>query len=107
ADPRRPVPLREFFSSHTRVARDMLGAEDLSRVLTTLGIESATFTTAVEDRKTQADSLFLLRHVLMNPWLLESVEGKNPLDRYLEYLERLILAELELGAWRDTQPGAG
>lgn len=107
ADPLRPVPLREFFSSHTRVARDMLGAEDFSRVLNALGIDPATFVTAVEDRRTQADSLFLLRHTLMNPWLLESVEGKNPLDRYLEYLEKLILGELELGAWRASGSGIG
>ena len=107
ADPMRPVPLREFFSSHTRVARDMLGAEDLSRVLTTLGIDPATFVAAVEDRQMQADGLFLLRHTLMNPWLLERAEGKNPLDRYLDYLEKLIIEELDLGAWRDTRSGAG
>ncbi len=98
-DPGQPVQLRDFFSSHTRVARNMLGSEDLSRVLTALGIAADTFTVAVEDQQTQADSLFLLRHTLMNPWLLKSMGGKNPLDRYLEYLEELILAELELGAW--------
>lgn len=97
---------REYFSSHTRVARDMLGEEDLSRVLTELGIDAATFVTTVEDPTLQADTLFLLRNTLMNPWLLERAEGRNPLDRYLDYLEQLILDELELGKWRDTKPAA-
>lgn len=101
SDPLRPVSLREFFVSHTRVTRDMLGAEDLSRVLTALGIDPATFVTAVDDPGTQADSLFLLRHTLMNPWLLERVDGKNPLDRYLEYLESLILDALPQLVWQE------
>ena len=104
-DPGRPVQLREFFSSHTRVTRDMLGAEDLSRVMGALGIAAETFVVAVDDQNTQADSLFLLRHTLMNPWLLQCVDGKNCIDRYLEYLEGLIVAELELGVWCDSGSG--
>jgi glutamate/tyrosine decarboxylase-like PLP-dependent enzyme len=103
--PGRTATTREFFSSHTRVERNMLGAEDLSRVLNELGIDSETFVTSVGDPGAQADNLFLLRNTLMNPWLLENDGDRNPLDRYLEYLEQLIIAELESGQWR-TLTGA-
>ncbi len=98
-DRTQPVQLREFFSSRTSVGRDMLGAEDLSRVFAALGIDPGTFVTLVEDQEIQADSLFLLRHTLMNPWLLKDVVGRNHLDRYCDYLEKLILAELDSGSW--------
>ncbi|HET7650421.1 MAG TPA: pyridoxal-dependent decarboxylase [Gammaproteobacteria bacterium] len=101
--PGRAATSREFFSSHTRVERNMLGAEDLSRVLTELGIDPDTFMASVENPEIQADNLFLLRNTLMNPWLLENDGDRNPLDRYLEYLESLINAELDSGQWRRSK----
>ncbi len=93
-DPTRPVQLRDFFSSHTRVSAELLGPENWSRTLDALGIDPA------EVGQGECTDLFLLRHTLMNPWLLDSREGKNPIDRYLKYLEELIRSELDRGSWR-------
>lgn len=98
-DPSRPVQLRDFFSSHTRVSAELLGPENWIRTLDALGIDPA-----AKAGEGERPSLFLLRHTLMNPWLLDSREGANPLDRYLEYLEMLIRAELEQGSWRRPDP---
>lgn len=100
-DPTRPVQLRDFFSSHTRVSAELLGPENWSRTLDALGIDPA-----ADTGEGDCPTLFLLRHTLMNPWLLDSREGANPLDRYLEYLEGLIRAELERESWRRPRPRA-
>lgn len=92
-DPTQPVQTREFFSSRTAVSRRMLGPEELHKLLTTLGIDQDTFVEVVQDPQSQASELFLLRHTLMNPWLLEQNEGRNYIDRYCDYLERVIRAE--------------
>ncbi|HVC37596.1 MAG TPA: pyridoxal-dependent decarboxylase, partial [Gammaproteobacteria bacterium] len=105
-----PVQMRDFFSSHTAVERRMIAPRELARVLNALGIDPASFVDSVDEPQTQSDSLFLLRHTLMNPWLLEPVDGRNYLDRYCDYLEELVLLELDAGAWRlagrDTPPSA-
>jgi len=45
----------------------------------------------VTDPDAQADGLFVFRHTLMNPWLMETDEnGQNYIDRYLVYLVDLI-----------------
>jgi tyrosine decarboxylase len=94
-----PVQMQDFFSSHTAVERRMIAPRELERVLKALGIDAASFVDSVEDPETQSDSLFLLRHTLMNPWLLEQVNGRNYLDRYCGYLEELVLLELGAGTW--------
>lgn len=40
------------------------------------------------------DHIFLLRHTLMNPWLLAGPEDGSYIDLYWEYLERVIDEEL-------------
>lgn len=97
-----PVQMQDFFSSHTSVERRMLAPRELERVLKALGIDAASFVDNVDEPEHQSDSLFLLRHTLMNPWLLEEVEGRNYLDRYCDYLEELVFLELDAGAWRVT-----
>lgn len=93
-DPTQPVQLRDFFGSHTAVSRDMIGAEDLGRVLAELGIDAGTFVERVMDPTLESDKLFLLRHTLMNPWLLESTDGQNFIDRYCDYLEAIVRGEM-------------
>ncbi len=95
-----PVQMQDFFSSHTAVERRMIAPRELERVLKALGIDAASFVDSVDDPQLQSDSLFLLRHTLMNPWLLQQVEGRNYLDRYCDYLEELVLRELDTGVWR-------
>ena len=50
-----------------------------------------------------ADHLFILRHTLMNPWLLASPggDGRSYIDLYWEYLDRVVREVLEdEAAWR-------
>ena len=61
------------------------------RILEGLNIDPATFRDPVEDPAKESDHIFLLRHTLMNPWLLfADDDGNNVLDRYLSFLENLI-----------------
>lgn len=84
------IRTREFFGSRTLVDRSALN-ETVARKLTgDLGLDPATFTENVEDPETQADSIFLFRHTLMNPWLTGRDRGLNYLDRYCHHLEALI-----------------
>ncbi|HVC28874.1 MAG TPA: pyridoxal-dependent decarboxylase [Gammaproteobacteria bacterium] len=94
-----PVQMQDFFSSHTAVERRMIAPRELTRVLKALGIDAASFVDTVDKPELQSDNLFLLRHTLMNPWLLERVEGRNYLDRYCDYLEELVLLELDAETW--------
>lgn len=93
-DPKRPVQVRDFFSSRTAVRRDMIGPDALTRVLSELDIDPDTFVELVQDPTRQSSSLFLLRHTLMNPWLMERLDGENYIDKYCEYLEQIIRLEV-------------
>lgn len=85
---------REFFGSRTLVHRDKLGREAAERIMTELDLDPATFVTEPDESGDQADSIFLLRHTLMNPWLIGREEGLNYLDRYCRHLAALVRREL-------------
>jgi glutamate/tyrosine decarboxylase-like PLP-dependent enzyme len=85
---------REFFGSRTLVHRDKLGAEAADRIMAELDLDPATFVEEPDDPDEQDDSIFLLRHTLMNPWLSGREEGLNYLDRYCRYLAALVRREL-------------
>ena len=88
----------EFMGSHTSLMRANLKDPDARRIARRLGVEPAGFVVEVRDADREADHLFLLRHTLMNPWLMHASDGRNYLDRYCEYLEQAIRATLESGA---------
>ena len=72
-----------------------LRGDQCARILGDLDIDPATFVAAPADPVRQADHLFLLRHTLMNPWLLqEDQDGETFVERYWRYLEELVRAEL-------------
>lgn len=78
-------PLSDFFGSCTTLSLDQLGAsarQQLARALD-LDLEAA-----------DAPGLFLLRHTLMNPWLLASPEPGSGtfVDAYFEHLVDLVRA---------------
>ncbi|MFT6397841.1 MAG: glutamate/tyrosine decarboxylase-like PLP-dependent enzyme [Bradymonadia bacterium] len=75
----------EFMGSFTSIPGDRMLSDDGLRVLTKLGIE--------QESVPAAGSVFVLRHTLMNPWLLNA--ASRPLSRYVEFLERRILELLE------------
>ena len=82
-DPRQPVQTREFFGSVTSLRADILGAREATRILDALGLEP------FGDGEGQ-DRLMILRHTLMNPYLIDRENGISYIDRYFEFLWRLV-----------------
>jgi len=86
---------RQFFGSRTRVDRNALREPVAARLTEALGLDPATFVTDPDDSGRQDDSIFLLRHTLMNPWLSGrnnsgQHRGMNYLDRYCRWLGALV-----------------
>lgn len=87
-DPRQPLQAREFFGSMTTLRPEILGTEDTARVLASLDLDPATLDAGGEDD----DRIVILRHTLMNPFLLDTGNGISYLEMYFEYLERTAAA---------------
>lgn len=90
-DPRQPLQAREFFGSMTTLRPDVLGQEDTLRILGMLELDPATLDVGGEDD----DRLVVLRHTLMNPFLLDDGHGRSYLELYFDYLEQQALALME------------
>jgi glutamate/tyrosine decarboxylase-like PLP-dependent enzyme len=93
-DPRQPLQAREFFGSMTTLRPALLGEDDTARVLASLGLDPATLDAGGEDD----DRLVVLRHTLMNPFLLDSGNGISYLELYFDYLERRVAALMDVPA---------
>lgn len=89
---------REFVGSHTSLLRAILGAPAARRVARSCGFDPATFVAEIRDPELESDRLFVLRHTLMNPWLMQERDGRNYIDRYCEFLEQAIAQTLDAGA---------
>ena len=88
-DPRQPLQARRFFASITTLQRAMAGEEEMVRVLEELGIDPA----SMDDG--DADRLVILRHTLMNPYLIDHENSISYIDLYFEHLATRLA---ELGA---------
>lgn len=98
--PDEPIQEQEYFGSQTAVMRANLTDKEAVKVALQLGLDPDTYTATISNPRRDADSLVLLRHTLMNPWLMDSKDGDNYIDRYCEYLEALIVKELaQKDAW--------
>ena len=80
-DPQQPLQIKQFFASITTLQRTMIGDVEMHRILENLGVDPATMT---DD--TDADRLVILRHTLMNPYLLDHENGISYIDHYFDYL---------------------
>jgi glutamate/tyrosine decarboxylase-like PLP-dependent enzyme len=83
-DPTRPVQDKQFFGSVTTLRPDALGDLETRRILTELDLDPASL--GEED----GDRLLILRHTLMNPYLLDDENGISYIDLYCDYLEHQI-----------------
>jgi glutamate/tyrosine decarboxylase-like PLP-dependent enzyme len=81
-DPASPVQTREFFGSATSLRIDGLDDETAHALLAHLDLP-ATLARSPEP-------LRILRHTLMNPFLLDSENGIDYIDRYFAFLERQV-----------------
>lgn len=79
-DPQQPLQIKQFFASITTLQRTMVGDAEMRRILQALGIDPTTM-----DR-TDTDRLVILRHTLMNPYLIDRENGISYVDRYFNYL---------------------
>ena len=99
-DTERPVQLFGFIGSYTSLTRETLPGSEAERVLGELGIDPSTFVPLPEYERRQSDHLFLLRHTLMNPFLLAGPGDQNYIDLYWSFLEGVIDDVLEEDDWR-------
>ena len=92
-DPHHPLQLKEFFGSITTLRPEVAGTADTTRILAALGLDIATLGPA-ED----AQDLVLLRHTLMNPFLIDHTNGISYIDRYFDFLGECVHALIRAGA---------
>jgi hypothetical protein len=85
-DPDRPLQSHEFFGSTTTLRPAALGAAEFARVLAELDLDPATLGPDGED----GDRLLILRHTLMNPFLVDDANGVSYIDRYFEFLATTV-----------------
>ena len=82
-DPRAPLQDRSFFGSATTLRPQALGEAGMRRILDALGLDPATEVDA-------EDHLVILRHTLMNPWLIDRHNGISYIALYFRHLEQRI-----------------
>ncbi|RMH18825.1 MAG: pyridoxal-dependent decarboxylase [Acidobacteria bacterium] len=89
-DPEQPVQTRELFGSCTALARGAVAGRQADRILDQLGIDRRTFRAEVEEASRDADHIFILRHTLMNPFLLADRGDGSYLERFAHFLATTI-----------------
>jgi glutamate/tyrosine decarboxylase-like PLP-dependent enzyme len=92
-DPRQPLQLKQFFGSVTTLRPEALGARELQRIFAAIGLDPATLDTDDAD-ESGSDRLVILRHTLMNPYLIDHENGISYIDLYFEHLTRRVRALL-------------
>lgn len=95
-DPGVPLQRREYFGSITTLRPNTMGPEDSQRIYTALGLELV-----ADDRGNMPEeSLVILRHTLMNPFLIDSENDVSYIEGYFDFLERNIDALLNADSVR-------
>lgn len=89
-DPSQPLQMKEYFGSVTTLQPEALGEVEMQRILHALGLDPATLGGEHDDR------LLILRHTLMNPYLIDHENGISYIDGYFEFLARRTQALLAL-----------
>ena len=82
-DPARPLQVKEFFGSMTVLRPASLGRARLEHILASLDLDGDSFDES-------CDHLVILRHTLMNPYLIDRHNGISYIDRYFDYLASRI-----------------
>ena len=94
ADPGQPLQRGKYFGSMTTLRPEAMGAAETARVLQSLRLEPD----ALDDGGEGRDRVVVLRHTLMNPFLLDAGgAGGSYLRGYFDHLETLVAAALAPG----------
>ncbi len=81
---------RDFIASYTSLFAENLAPVRAQELLAELGIRPGALAPRPRGPY-EDDHVYMLRHTLMNPWLMQENErGRNYIDRYLDHLEHLI-----------------
>ena len=104
SDPRQPLQLKQFFGSVTTLRAEAMGPRQMQRILDAIGLDAigldaAGLPSATAGADGDADRLVILRHTLMNPYLIDRENGISYIDLYFEHLARRVRALLS-GGWR-------
>lgn len=87
-DPRQPLQMKEFFGSSTTLRPEIIGAVECSDLLRRLKLEGQN----LESTDSAEDHVMILRHTLMNPYLIDHENGISYIDLYFEFLTRRVQA---------------
>ena len=93
-DAARPVQFARFIGSYTSLRREGGDGGQCGRILGELGIDPKTFVAVPLEPREEADHMFILRHTLMNPFLMDGPGERNYIDMYWDFLEEAINAAL-------------
>ena len=93
-DAARPVQFARFIGSYTSLRRESGDGGQCGRILGELGIDPQTFVEVPLKPREEADHIFILRHTLMNPFLMDGPRGRSYIDMYWDFLEEAINASL-------------
>ena len=96
-----PLQGHDFFGSFTSLPKHKLESTEADRILEAFGIDPATYCDHVVDRTKEANHIYMIRHTLMNPWLMYRDNGINYIDRYCAFLEKCIVEEMSKAIKRD------
>ncbi len=80
SDPSRPLQDKQFFGSATSLRPEVLGEAETHRILEALDLDPSTL------GQDGGDKLMILRHTLMNPYLIDTENGISYIDLYFEHL---------------------
>jgi glutamate/tyrosine decarboxylase-like PLP-dependent enzyme len=83
-DPHQPVQVKEFFGSVTSIHRATVGDAVFREILEALSLELS------PDDALDSQHLVILRHTLMNPYLIDHENGISYVDAYFEFLARHV-----------------
>jgi hypothetical protein len=92
-DPSQPLQLKQFFGSMSTLRPEALGEREMHGILRSLALDPATLGNDEGD----GDRLVILRHTLMNPYLIDHENGISYIDLYFDHLARRVRALQERG----------
>ncbi|AOE49832.1 pyridoxal phosphate-dependent decarboxylase family protein [Kangiella sediminilitoris] len=81
---------QEFIGSSTHLLRKNVSDHHAKELCQMLGINADYYVKKVKDSSTDSDRIMLLRHTIMNPWLVSDNDGTDYVTKYCKYLEELI-----------------
>lgn len=84
ADASQPLQLKDFFGSSTTLQPAALGHANMQRILQSLGLDPAT----LDENHRGDDRLLILRHTLMNPFLVNHANDIDYIGSYFAHLAR-------------------